>query len=270
MAVTLWRARASGTSLVAGLSGVDEPACARRRKCPLIIQPKWAQMTRVDHIQTDPKDRIRRVKQIIYGLALVSFPIMLLAGFLMHPDLLSFTIVTTADQLASNFRRSTMFHVGHLIVALSVPLIVAALLCLMERLKGAGAWYGFIGGITGILGAVVLAIDKGALCLVLSAFDTLNDAQFADLVPHLQVIVDKAGLLWVVWLLPLLPIGAAVQVVGLIKERQVPIWRGVGMITGLLLLNNPDIELISSFGAVLMAFGYVPLGIRVLAEARSA
>ena len=218
----------------------------------------------------DQQDRIHRFKQIIYGLSLVSFPIMLLAGFLMHPDLLSFTIVTTADQLASNFRHSRMFHVGHLIVALSVPLIVAALLCVMERLKGAGLWYGFIGGIIGILGTVVLAIDKGALCLVLSAFDTLNDAQFAELVPHLQVIVDKAGLLGVVWLLPLLPIGAAVQAVGLIKERQVPIGRGIGMVIGLLLLNNPDIELISSFGATLMTFGYVPLGIRVLRQAASA
>jgi hypothetical protein len=224
----------------------------------------------MDHMKMDQQDRIHRFKQIIYGLSLVSFPIMLLAGFLMHPDLLSFTIVTTADQLASNFRHSTMFHVGHLIVALSVPLIVSSLLCVMERLKGAGLWYGFIGGIIGILGAVVLAIDKGALCLVLSAFDTLNDAQFAELVPHLQVIVDKAGLLWVVWLLPLLPIGAAIQVVGLIKERQVPIGRGIGMVIGLLLLNNPDIELISSFGATLMTFGYVPLGIRVLKQATSA
>jgi hypothetical protein len=224
----------------------------------------------MDHVQTGPTDRIHRVKQIIYGLALISFPVMLLAGFLMHPDLLSFTIVTTADQLAGNFRHSAMFHVGHLIVALSVPLILAALLCVMERLKGPGAWYGLIGGIIGILGAVVLAIDKGALCLVLSAFDTLDDAQFSDLVPHLQVIVDKAGLLWVVWLLPLLPIGAAIQVLGLIKERQVPIGRGVAMILGLLLLNNPDIEVISSLGAALMIFGYVPRGLRELREARSA
>ena len=195
---------------------------------------------------------------------MISFPIMLLTGFLMHPDLLSFTIVTTADQLAANFRHSTIFHVGHLIVALSVPLIIAALLCLIERLRGPGLWYGFIGGVVGIVGAVVLALDKGALCLVLSAFDTLNDAQFAALVPHLQVIVDKAGLLWIVWLLPLLPVGAAVQVVGLIKERQVPTWRGIAMIIGLLLLNNPDIELISSVGAVLMIIGYVPFGMRVL------
>jgi hypothetical protein len=83
------------------------------------------------------------------------------------------------------------------------------------------------------------------------------------------VIVDKAGLLWIVWLLPLLPIGAAIQVVGLIKERQVPVWQGTAMIIGLLLLNNPDIELISSVGAALMITGYVPLGIRVLKSATS-
>jgi hypothetical protein len=39
------------------------------------------------------------------------------------------------------------------------------------------------------------------------------------------------------------------------------------MIIGLLLLNNPDIELISCVGAALMITGYVPLGIRVLKNA---
>ena len=33
---------------------------------------------------------------------------------------------------------------------------------------------------------------------------------------------------------------------------------------GLLLLNNPDIEIISAVGAVLMMLGYLPLGIKTL------
>lgn len=33
---------------------------------------------------------------------------------------------------------------------------------------------------------------------------------------------------------------------------------------GLLLLNNPDIEIISAVGAVLMMLGYIPLGIKTL------
>lgn len=134
----------------------------------------------------------------------------------------------------------------------------------MERLQGKGIWYGFIGGMIGIFGAFILAVDKGSLCLVLSAFDTLPDAQFARLVPSLQVIVDKAGLLWLNWLIVLLPLGGIIQSIGLIKERQLATWQGIGIIVGLLLLNNPDIEIISSVGAVLMMLGYIPLGIKTL------
>lgn len=66
---------------------------------------------------------------------------------------------------------------------------------------------------------IYLAVDKGALCLVLSAFDTLPEADFIKISPFLQVIVDKAGLLKVCYLLPLLPIGAVIQGIGLIKEN---------------------------------------------------
>ena len=210
------------------------------------------------------KTKIQQVKKNLYGWSLILFPIMLLLGFLMHPDLLSFELTTTAQQLADKFRHSELFHIGHLIVTLAVPLIIAAHLGIVERLQGKGIWYGFIGAVVGIFGAFILAVDKGSLCLVLSAFDTLPDAQFAQLVPWLQVMVDRAGLLWFNWLLVLLPLGAIIQSIGLIKEKRVATWQGIGMIVGLLLLNNPDIEIISSVGAVLMMLGYIPLGIKTL------
>ena len=212
----------------------------------------------------DPKTQIKQVQKMLFGWSMILFPSMLLLGFLMHPDLLSFARTTTAQQLAANFRHSELFHIGHLIVTLAVPLIIAALLGVMARLQGKGIWYGFIGGMVGIFGAFILAVDKGSLCLVLSAFDTLPDAQFAQLAPALQVMVDRAGLLWLNWLLVLLPLGAIIQAIGLIKEKQLATWQGISMIVGLLLLNNPDIEMISSVGAVLMMVGYIPLAIKIL------
>ena len=56
----------------------------------------------------------------------------------MHPDLLSFELTTTAQQLADKFRHSALFHFGHLIVTLAVPLIIAALLGIVELLQGKG------------------------------------------------------------------------------------------------------------------------------------
>ncbi len=210
----------------------------------------------------------RKAKQVIYGLSVLLFSPLLLIGFLLHPDFFSLQLTTTAAQLAANFHHSPAFHIGHLIVIVAIPLIVAELLCCAEMLRGRGAWFGFVGGAVGIVGAIVLAIDKGALCLVLSAFDTLPEDQFAQFVPYLQVVVDRTGLLFVVYLLPLLPLGAIIQAIGLMRERHIAPWQGVAMILGLLPLNNPDIEIFSAIGAALMTAGYAPLGVAVLRAGR--
>ena len=213
-------------------------------------------------------DRVGPAKQFIYGLSILLFSPLLLVGFLSHPDLLSLQLTTTAAELAANFHHSAAFHIGHLIVIVAIPLIVAELLCCAEILRGRGAWFGFIGAAVGIVGAIVLAIDKGALCLVLSAFDTLPEDQFAAFVPYLQVIVDRTGLLFIVYLLPLLPFGAIIQAIGLMREGRIASWQGAAIIVGLLLLNNPDIEIFSSIGAALMTAGYAPLGIAILRGGR--
>lgn len=197
------------------------------------------------------------------GTSLILFPIMLLIGFLMHPNLLQMKMVFTAQDLAERFHNNVYFHIGHLIVMFAVPLIIVSMVGIMNMLRQGGKNFGLWGCIIGVFGAFILAVDKGALCLVLSAFDTLSETEFLKISPFLQVIVDKSGLLKVCYLLPLLPIGGIIQAIGLMKEKLIRKWQGILMITGLILLNNPDIELISSIGAILMCFGYFPLAEKV-------
>lgn len=201
-----------------------------------------------------------KIKGLAFSLML--FPMMLLAGFLMHPHLEQMKMIFTAQDLVERFHNNSNYHIGHLIVMFSVPFIIASMIGIMNRLQSSGKDWGFWGCIIGVFGAFILAVDKGALCLVLSAFDTLPETDFIKITPFLQVIVDKAGLLKVCYLLPLLPIGAIIQGIGLIKEKCIKKWQGILMIVGLLLLNNPDIELISTLGTLLMCFGYLPIGIR--------
>jgi len=208
--------------------------------------------------------RIETIKKKGFAISLIAFPIMLLTGFLMHPNLLKLESLQTVEQLVSRFHNQPIYHIGHLIVMFAVPVIIIILISFMNILQGKGKRLGFWGGIIGLFGAFILAVDKGALCLVLSAFDTLPEAQFQEFVPFLSVIVNKAGLLWVVWLLPLLSTGAIIQACGLMKEQFISKWQGICIIAGLLLLNNPDIELISSAGALLMCVGYIPWGIKIL------
>ena len=170
----------------------------------------------------------------------------------------------TAEQLIGRFHNNPMYHFGHLVVTFSVPVMMICFIGTMNLLQGKGKKYGFWGGVISLFGAFILAVDKGALCLTMSAFDTLPEKQFSDIAPFLEVIVSKEGLLFIVWLLFALIIGGILQIIGLMKEGIIQKWQGILIIIGLLLLANPDIELISSIGAALMCIGYIPWGVKEL------
>jgi len=209
-------------------------------------------------------NRHKKIMDTISGVSILTFPILLLIGFLLHPDILSLEQVRTPEQLANNFHNNTMWHIGHLIVAFAIPFIIFSIMHFINLLKEEGLKYGIIGGISAIFGAVALALDKGSLCLILSGFDTLPEAEFVGLIPYLKVFIDKPGLLVINSLLILLPLGVSFQTIGLIKEKHVKPWQGILIIVGLLLLINPDIEIISVVGTVLMIIGIYPLGIKTL------
>ncbi|HWA05056.1 MAG TPA: hypothetical protein VG961_00810 [Ignavibacteria bacterium] len=205
--------------------------------------------------------KIETIKKKSFALSLIVYPLMLFTGFVTHPDLLAMRPLITAGDLVNRFHNNTLYHAGHLIVTFSVPVIIIYFLGVMNLLQGKGKAFGFWGGVIGIFGAFILAVDKGALCLTMSAFDTLTEEQFTAFAPYLQVIVSKNGLLFIVWLLFALVIGGILQTISLLREKVIHKWQGIFIITGLLLFLNPDIELISSVGAALMCIAYIPWGI---------
>ena len=221
-------------------------------------------MSELTQQQTDVTSAVSRVEHIASGISIVVFPIMLLLGFLGHPNFLSLETVSEIDPWIAEWRGSFMFHFGHLFVMFAVPLILIATFRFMSLLSGPGAWYGLIGGLLSVLGASMLAVDKGALTLTLTAFQTLPDLEFAEIRPALQALQNRDGLLWITWSYALLPIGSIVQAIGMVRESVVAKWQGVLIISGLALLLNPDIEIISATGALLMFIGYWPLGLREL------
>ena len=209
-------------------------------------------------------ETIGEVKRVGTGLALILFPPVLLVGFLLHPNILSLELVTDAEVWASEFRGNFLFHFGHLLVMLIAPLAMIVGTRCMRFATGEGAWLIFLGGVLGVFGAFVLGVDKGALTLVLTAFDTLPDAAFEQSYPALQVLLDRAGWLWIVQALALLPLGFILQAIGLAKARVIPRWRSVVIVIGMATLFAGDIEIITSIGAVLMCVGYIPMGLQEL------
>jgi hypothetical protein len=208
--------------------------------------------------------KVQDAKRIGSGLCIIIFPIMLLLGFVLHPNFFSFGMVTNVTEWVEEWRGVFLFHFGHLLVLLAVPLIIAASVRFMSLLQDRGAWLGYIGCILGVFGAFMLAVDKGALTLVLTALQTVPDSQFNGITPALQTLLDRAGWLGMTWLYALLIPGFILQSLGMIRARMIKKWQGILIMIGLILLANPDIEIISSAAAILLCIGFIPIGIREL------
>lgn len=209
-------------------------------------------------------DGIPRVKRIGTALAFMVFPPMLLVGFLLHPNITSLELVTDAEVWAGEFRGNFLFHFGHLLVLFTAPLAIVVGVRCMRFATGRGAWLIFAGGVLGVFGAFILAVDKGALTLVLTAFDTLSDAAFEGSYPVLQVLLERGGWLWIVKLLALLPLGFMLQAIGLARAGVIGKGQAALIAVGMATLFAGDIEIVTAAGAVLLCLGYIPMGVREL------
>ncbi|HUJ75051.1 MAG TPA: hypothetical protein VL359_09340 [bacterium] len=205
--------------------------------------------------------------RVIVGISFVAFPLMLLAGFLAHPHLLSLERVTDAAAWTARFHHNFWFHAGHLLVMFStLPIAVVGVYLIAKLDRTRSQVWGVFGGAVGLFGDFILAVDKGSLTLPLTAFDALTEDQFATIAPALQAILERRGALALTYLLACLPVGFALVAVGLVRARLVPLWQGLAQIVGLLLLLNPDINPVSAAGALLLCIGYLPMGWNLLRQ----
>ncbi len=76
---------------------------------------------------------IQNLKKSAFALSLIVFPLMLSVGFLMHPNLLQMNRLKTSQQLVERFHNNLIYHLGHLIVMFSVPVIIVAMMGTMNK-----------------------------------------------------------------------------------------------------------------------------------------
>jgi hypothetical protein len=132
--------------------------------------------------------------------------------------------------------------------------------------QGSAAWAGLIGAVLAVLGAILLAADKGALCLTMSALDTLPEEKFSPMMPGLLAMFSKKGWMKLLWGILLLPVGFAIQAIGLLQVNALPSWQSTLFLIGVLLVGTPDgMEIINLSASVLMAIAMIPYGIHLIA-----
>jgi hypothetical protein len=208
---------------------------------------------------------LNSVKRIGTGLSFIFFPLVFVFAFAGHPHMLSLHFLGP-EELILRARGNGLLHFGHALVTLNTALLVVVAVHFMKLLeKGPAAWAGFVGGILAVFGTLMLAVDKGALCLTMSALDNLQDGDFARMMPGLLAMFSKEGWLVLTWGLLLLPIGCAIQAIVLIKANAIPRWQSILFLVGVLFVGIPDgVEIINLSASVLLACAFVPYGIQLI------
>ena len=208
---------------------------------------------------------IEKTKQKGIGLSFIIFPLIFVFAFANHPDLLTPKFLEPAE-LIQRAHNNSLLHFGHTLVTLCTGLLVVASLHFMNLLKNtSNGWWGFIGGVIAILGALMLAADKGALCLTMSALDTLPENEFVKMMPGLLAMFNKQGWLILIWGLVLLPIGFIVQTIGLLKAKRLAKWQCILFIIAMIFIGTPDgVEIINLTASILMAIALIPYGYKLL------
>jgi len=213
------------------------------------------------------QSKLEIYKRIGTGLAFILFPLIFSFAFAIHPGLLNPHLFSEKELIMRAYGNDFLAF-GHVLVLLCTPLLIVVALQFMKLLdRGLSAWAGFIGGIIAVLGAVMLAADKGAFCLTMSALNTLPETEFSQMMPGLLAIFSKSGWMVLLWGVICLPVGFAIQAIALLKTNVIPRWQSALFLIGVLLVGTPDgLEIVNLTASILMAIAMVPYGIRTIAN----
>ncbi len=211
----------------------------------------------------EPTFTIIRFKQRAVALALIGYPLLAGIAFAVHPNLASLSVRHEPAQRIVELHGNSLMHFGHFLMVLGVPMLIVIALHLMKILERTMPVRALAGASLAITGAIVLAMDKAALCLVPSAFDTLTEAEFSGLIPGLTAMFQYRGYMWVLKLLPLLSLGFIILGYGLVRSQAMKRQQAIPILLGSILTANPDIDLIGLIATGFLAIGFIPYAIQL-------
>jgi hypothetical protein len=214
----------------------------------------------------DRNASLHQAKRVGTSLCFIIFPLVFVFAFLVHPGLMDPHLLLSPEEIILRAHDAGLLQFGHVLVTLNTALLVVIAVHFMGLLnRTSWAWVGLIGAAVGILGAIILAADKGALCLTMTALDTVPASEFAAMMPGLLAMFSLKGWMVLLWGIVLLPIGFTILAVALLKTRAIPCWQSALFLTGVVFVAFPDgAEIVNLTASVLMAVALVPYGVRML------
>ncbi|MFN8582930.1 MAG: DUF4386 family protein [Gemmatimonadaceae bacterium] len=209
--------------------------------------------------------QLAQTKRVGTGVAFIVFPLIFVFAFAVHPGLRTPHAAGPAELVQRALHNPTL-QFGHALVTLNTALLVVVALHFTKLLEPTpSASLGFAGGALAVLGALMLAADKGALCLTLSGLDALPPADLQAMMPGLLAIFAKQGWLVLLWGVLLLPIGFALQAVALFRSRAIPRWQSCAFLIGVLFIAVPDgMEIVNLGASILLALAFLPYGLQLI------
>jgi hypothetical protein len=211
--------------------------------------------------------RLLQVMDLGTGLSFIVFPLVFTFAFAVHPGLLHPQLLAPA-MLIARAHHAGLLQFGHVLVTLNTALAVVIALRFMKLLERT-SWtsVALVGGAAGILGAFILAADKGALCLTMTALDTVPAETYAPMMPGLVAMFSLKGWMALLWGVMLLPLGFAILAVALLETGALPRWQSALFLSGVLLVGFPDgAEIVNLTASMLMAAGLVPYGMQLVLQ----
>jgi hypothetical protein len=208
---------------------------------------------------------LARAKRVGTGLCLAVFPLVFVFAFAVHPGLWHPRILGP-EALILRAHDARLLQFGHVLVTFVPALLIVSALHFMKLVERTPwARTGLVGAAIAVVGAILLAADKGALCLTMTALDTVPAREFAPMMPGLLAMFSLHGWMALLWGIALLPVGFAILAVALLKTRALPRWQSALFLIGVLFVGFPDgAEIINLAASLLMAAALLPYGVHLV------
>ena len=122
-----------------------------------------------------------------------------------------------------------------------------------------------------MVGAVLLAAEKGAESLTISALSSLSAKEFAQMMPGLVAIFSPQGWMALVLGIALIGFGFSFQAIALFATDVIPRWQSVLLFIGIWLVGAPPdgLEIVSLGGSILLTAALVPYGLQLISNKAS-